>query len=62
MASYYLRTRDAINDALPLFYKAIELDPDFASDDTMQMEPAVNLVPLCGVKVQELRSSSEGSS
>ena len=31
MASYYLRTRDAINDALPLFYKAIELDPDFAS-------------------------------
>ena len=31
MASYYLRTRDAINEALPLFYKAIELDPDFAS-------------------------------
>ena len=31
MASYYLRTRGAINEALPLFYKAIELDPDFAS-------------------------------
>ncbi len=31
MASYYLRTREAINAALPLFYKAIELDPDFAS-------------------------------
>jgi TolB-like protein/Tfp pilus assembly protein PilF len=31
MASYYLRTREAINEALPLFYKAIELDPDFAS-------------------------------
>ena len=25
------RTREAINEALPLFYKAIELDPDFAS-------------------------------
>jgi TolB-like protein/Tfp pilus assembly protein PilF len=31
MASYYLRTREAINEALRLFYKAIELDPDFAS-------------------------------
>ena len=31
MASYYRRTREAINEALPLFYKAIELDPDFAS-------------------------------
>jgi adenylate cyclase len=31
MASYYGRTREAINDALPLFYKAIELDPNFAS-------------------------------
>ena len=31
MASYYRRTREAINDALPLFYKAIELDRDFAS-------------------------------
>jgi TolB-like protein len=31
MASYYLRTKEAINEALPLFYKAIELDPDFAS-------------------------------
>jgi len=31
MASYYLRTREAINAALPLFYRAIELDPDFAS-------------------------------
>lgn len=31
MANYYLRTRDAISDALPLFYKAIELDPSFAS-------------------------------
>lgn len=36
---YYLRgmahshqgTREAINEALPLFYRAIELDPDFAS-------------------------------
>ena len=31
MASYYGRTQEAINEALPLFYKAIELDPDFAS-------------------------------
>jgi TolB-like protein len=31
MASYYGRTREAINEALPLFYKAIELDPNFAS-------------------------------
>jgi TolB-like protein len=31
MAYYYLRTREGINEALPLFYKAIELDPDFAS-------------------------------
>ncbi len=31
MASYYHRTREAISDALPLFYKAIELDPGFAS-------------------------------
>ncbi len=31
MARYYLRTKEAINEALPLFYKAIELDPDFAS-------------------------------
>jgi TolB-like protein len=30
MASYYQRTRDAINEALRLFYKAIELDPVFA--------------------------------
>ena len=31
MASYYGRTREAINEALPLFYKAIELDTNFAS-------------------------------
>ena len=31
MASYYGRTREAINEALPLFYKTIELDPNFAS-------------------------------
>jgi TolB-like protein len=31
MANYYQRTREAINEALRLFYKAIELDPDFAS-------------------------------
>jgi TolB-like protein len=30
-ASYYRRTRDAIDEALRLFYKAIELDPDFSS-------------------------------
>ena len=27
MASYYRRSREAIDEALPLFYKAIELDP-----------------------------------
>jgi TolB-like protein/tetratricopeptide (TPR) repeat protein len=31
LASYYLRTRDAIDAALRLFYEAIELDPGFAS-------------------------------
>ena len=31
MANYYGRTREAINEALPLFYKAIELDENFAS-------------------------------
>jgi tetratricopeptide (TPR) repeat protein len=31
MAIYYLRTRSAITSALPLFYRAIELDPDFGS-------------------------------
>ena len=31
MASYYLRTREAIDEALSLFYKTIELDPRFAS-------------------------------
>jgi TolB-like protein len=31
MASYYQRTHGAINEALRLFYKAIDLDPDFAS-------------------------------
>ena len=31
MASYYLQTGDALNEALRLFYKAIELDPEFAS-------------------------------
>jgi TolB-like protein len=31
MASYYRRTREAINEALPLFYEAIEFDPEFAS-------------------------------
>ena len=31
MASFYQRTSEAINDALRLFYKAIEIDPDFAS-------------------------------
>ena len=31
MASYYVRTREGINAALPLFYRATELDPDFAS-------------------------------
>ena len=32
------------------------------TDDTMQMEPAVNLVPLCGVKVQELKVQLRGPS
>jgi len=31
MANFHQGTREAINEALPLFYKAIELDPDFAS-------------------------------
>jgi TolB-like protein len=31
MASYYQRSREAITEALQFFYKAIELDPDFAS-------------------------------
>ena len=31
MASFYRRSNDANNEALRLFYKAIELDPDFAS-------------------------------
>ena len=31
MANLHQGTREAINEALPLFYKAIELDPDFAS-------------------------------
>jgi TolB-like protein len=31
MSSFHQGTREAINEALPLFYKAIELDPDFAS-------------------------------
>ena len=31
MASLHQGTREAINEALPLFTKAIELDPDFAS-------------------------------
>jgi TolB-like protein len=31
MASYYQRTGEAINEALRLFYKAIELDSEFAS-------------------------------
>jgi TolB-like protein len=31
MASFHRGTREAINEALPLFYKAIEFDPDFAS-------------------------------
>jgi tetratricopeptide (TPR) repeat protein len=35
MASYYLRTREAINEALQLFYRAIDLDPDFASAHAM---------------------------
>jgi TolB-like protein len=31
MANSHQGTREATNEALPLFYKAIELDPDFAS-------------------------------
>ena len=31
MASFYRRSNDANNEALRLFYKAIEIDPDFAS-------------------------------
>jgi TolB-like protein len=31
MANFHPGTREAVNEALPLFYKAIELDPDFAS-------------------------------
>jgi TolB-like protein len=31
MASYYRRSQEAVTEALRLFYKAIELDPDFAS-------------------------------
>jgi TolB-like protein len=31
MANLHQGTREAVNEALPLFYKAIELDPDFAS-------------------------------
>ncbi len=31
MANLHQGTREAINQALPLFYKAIELDPEFAS-------------------------------
>ncbi len=31
MTNFHQGTRDAIDEALPLFYKAIELDPDFAS-------------------------------
>ena len=31
MANLHQGTREAINEALPLFYKAIQFDPDFAS-------------------------------
>ena len=31
MANFHQGTREAIDEALPLFHKAIELDPDFAS-------------------------------
>jgi hypothetical protein len=34
MASYYQPTRSASEEALRLFYKSIELDPDFASSCT----------------------------
>jgi TolB-like protein len=31
MANFHQGTRESVNEALPLFYKAIQLDPDFAS-------------------------------
>lgn len=31
MANFHQRTREAVGEALPLFHKAAELDPDFAS-------------------------------
>jgi TolB-like protein len=31
MANFHQGTRESVNEALPLFYKAIELDPEFAS-------------------------------
>ncbi len=31
MASFYQRTREGVSEALRMFYRAIELDPDFAS-------------------------------
>jgi TolB-like protein len=31
MANFHQRTREAVGEALPLFHKATELDPDFAS-------------------------------
>jgi hypothetical protein len=31
MANLHNGTKEAINEALPLYYKAIELDPNFAS-------------------------------
>jgi TolB-like protein len=31
MANFHQGTREGMNEALPLFYKAIQLDPDFAS-------------------------------
>jgi tetratricopeptide (TPR) repeat protein len=31
MASFHRRTREAFDQALPLFYRAIDIDPDFAS-------------------------------
>src|SRR3712207_7264229 len=30
-ASFHRGTREAVNEALPLFHKAIQIDPDFAS-------------------------------
>jgi TolB-like protein len=35
MASFHQGSRDGTSDALPLFYQAIELDPDFASGYAM---------------------------